>query len=218
MSNPDSFINEVTEELRRDRLFALMRRYGWILVLLIVGVVGGAAWNEWRKASETASAQAFGDAIVAALEVDGDGARAAALREIPATPAQAVILRLVLAAEAEQAGDTAAALSTLATIENDPAAGDSYRQLAALKRVMIAGADMPEAERAQILGGLSQPGQAFRPLALEQLALLRLDQGERAAALAILRDLLDEPDVTAGLRQRATQLIVALGGEGAAAG
>jgi len=94
---------------------------------------------------------------------------------------------------------------------------DSYRQLAALKRVIVAGAEMPADERIQILGGLSQPGRAFRPLALEQTALLRLDQGEPAAALTILRDLLDEPDVTAGLRQRVTQLIVALGGDVATA-
>ena len=39
MSNPDSFIDEVTEEVRRDRLFRLFRKYGWIggvVVALIV--------------------------------------------------------------------------------------------------------------------------------------------------------------------------------------
>lgn len=217
MSNSDSFIDEVTEDLRRDRLFGLFRRYGWILILLILGVVGGAAWNEWQKARATASAQAFGDAVVAALEQEEPGARQDALGVVPATPEQSVVLRMIAAAEAEQAGDIAAALSTLADIEADPAVSDSYRQLAALKRVIIAGADLPAEERAQILGGLSQPGRAFRPLALEQLALLRLDQGEPEAALGILRDLLDEPGVTAGLRQRATQLIVALGGDPEAA-
>jgi hypothetical protein len=216
MSSSDSFIDEVTEELRRDRLFGLFRRYGWILILLILGIVGGAAWNEWQKARSTASAQAFGDGVVAALEQDDPAARQAALGTMPATPEQAVVLRMIAAAEAEQAGETAAALSALAAIEADPAVGESYRQLAALKRVIVAGADMPANERAQILDGLSQPGRAFRPLALEQLALLRLDQGEPAAAVDILQDLLDEPDVTAGLRQRATQLIVALGGDPAA--
>ncbi len=218
MSNSDSFINEVTEELRRDRLFALMRRYGWIAVVLILGIVGGAIWFEWQRSERTAAAQNFGDSIVAALEMAEDDATRDALAGIEPGPEQAVILRLLIAAEAAQAGQTDAALSSLAAIENDTASGDAYRQLAALKRVIISGPDMAADERAQILGGLSQPGQAFRPLALEQLALLRIDEGEPGAALAILRDLLDEPDVTSGLRQRVTQLIVALGGEDEATG
>ncbi|MBC7675342.1 MAG: hypothetical protein H7173_04675, partial [Rhodoferax sp.] len=48
MSNNESFIDEVTEEVRRDKLFAMFRRYGWIGVLLVVGIVGGAAWTEWQ--------------------------------------------------------------------------------------------------------------------------------------------------------------------------
>ena len=32
----DRFIDEVTDELRRDRLFRAMRRYGWIAIALIV--------------------------------------------------------------------------------------------------------------------------------------------------------------------------------------
>ena len=50
MSDSDSFIDEVTEEVRRDRLFGYFRRYGWIAAVVIVVVVGGAAWNEYQKA------------------------------------------------------------------------------------------------------------------------------------------------------------------------
>ncbi|KKK62940.1 hypothetical protein LCGC14_2999320, partial [marine sediment metagenome] len=75
MSNTDSFIDEVTEEVRRERLFGFLRRYGWIAVLAVVLIVGGAAYNEWRNASERAEAQAFGDALLAALEADSPEAR-----------------------------------------------------------------------------------------------------------------------------------------------
>ena len=64
MSNPDSFIDEVTEEVRRDRLFRLFRKYGWIGVVIILGLVGGTAWTEWSKTREAARAQAFGDAML----------------------------------------------------------------------------------------------------------------------------------------------------------
>ena len=65
MSDSDSFIDEVTEEVRRDRLFLLLRRWGWIGALLIVVVVGGAAWNEYRKAQEMARAHPQGPVFVA---------------------------------------------------------------------------------------------------------------------------------------------------------
>lgn len=55
MSNPDSFIEEVAEEVRRDRMSRLMRKYGWIGVLAVVLIVGGAAFNEYRKAQEIAA-------------------------------------------------------------------------------------------------------------------------------------------------------------------
>ena len=67
LSENDSFIDEVTEEVRRDRLFALFRKYGWIGVVAIVLIVGTAAWNEWSKARAEARSQAFGDAIGTAL-------------------------------------------------------------------------------------------------------------------------------------------------------
>lgn len=213
MSNPDSFIQEVTEEVRRDKLYALLRRYGWIAVLLLVIVVGGAAWNEWRKARDRAAAQAFGDAVLAALEAPDAQARQAALAAVPADGARAALIQLFLAAEAERAGDTEAALTALAAIEMRSDLPVTYRQIAGLKRVLLGGSALSAGEREQLLSSLAQPGGAFRPLALEQLALLRVEAGETDAALAILRDLLDEPDVTQGLRLRVQQLIVALGGE-----
>ena len=79
MSNPDSFIEEVTEEVRRDRLFNLMRRYGWIAITAVVLLVVGAAYNEWQKARDMTAAQAFGDAVLTAIEAPTPEERAAGL-------------------------------------------------------------------------------------------------------------------------------------------
>ncbi len=216
MSNPDSFIKEVTEEVRRERLFGLLRRYGWIAVLVVLLVVGGAAWNEWRKARDQAAAEAFGDAVLAALDTPDPAARIAALDAIDADSAgRGAILDLLRAAEAQRAGDTQAALAAFARVEANESLSRSYRQLAALQRVMLAGPALDAAEREQILSALAQPGEPFRPLALEQIAMLRIEAGETDAARAILQDLLDEPEATQGLRARVRQLIVALGGDAA---
>ena len=82
MSQNESFIDEVTEELRRDRLFALFRRWAWLAVLLVLLVVGLAAWNEWQKARRASAAQALGDGISAALETPDPGAQ----RSAPSRP------------------------------------------------------------------------------------------------------------------------------------
>ena len=210
MSNSDSFIEEVNEEVRRDRLYGYLRRYGWIAVVLVLLVVGGAAWNEWRKAQDRAVAESFGDALVAALALP-EGERAAALAEIGAQPEQRAVLDLLMVAEAAAAQDRPAALAALAAIEANAAVPSTYRALAALKRVMIGGADIPVEERQTVLAGLSQAGAPFRPLALEQLAVLRIETGDRDGALEILRDLREDADATEALRRRAAQLIVALG-------
>jgi len=211
VSNSDSFFNEVQEELRRERAVRLLKRYGWIAVLLVVLVVGGTAWNEWRKAQDRASAEAFGDAVLAALDNNASADRVEALSQIETTGAQAGLVQL-LRAGALMDEDRAAALEALNVAANDSALPDAYRQLATLKRVIAGGRDIPLDERAQLLAGLSQPGQPMRPIALEQSALLELEQGNTERAIEILTDLLSQSDVTDALRRRATQLITALGG------
>ena len=67
MSDSESFINEVTEEVRREKLFGYLRRYGWIGVAAVLLLVGGAAWNEYRNAQERDAAQAIGDALTTVL-------------------------------------------------------------------------------------------------------------------------------------------------------
>lgn len=213
MSNPDSFIEEVTEEVRRDRLFGLFRRYGWIPLLVVLGVVGGTAWTEWQKAQARDSARAFGDGVLAALEAETPAARAAALAQVPAQGGQASVLRLLLATDPAQ--DRAAALGALEALAADPSQPQTYRDLAALRRVILAGADLALADRRAVLDPLAAPGRPFRTLALEQLAYLAVEAGDTPAAIAQLRSLSQDQEAPAGLRRRAAQMIVALGGDGA---
>ncbi|WP_372840880.1 hypothetical protein [Phaeovulum sp.] len=207
MSESDSFIDEVTEEVRRDRLFALMRRYGWIGILIVLLIVFGAAWVEWQKARASARAEAFGDAVLSAMESDD---RAEALAAVPADGVQKAVVDLLIAAEL---GNDAEALASLRAIGADAELPASLRALAEFKAVLAAGAAMPAAERDAALAKLAQPGAPFRQLAMEQQVLVLLDAGASDQALALAQQLLLEPELTAGLQERVTQLIVALGAE-----
>jgi hypothetical protein len=211
LSNPDSFIDEVTEEVRRDRLFGLFRKYGWIGVLIVVLIVAGAAWNEWQKAQAAARAQGFGDAILEALDMGAPEERSAALDAVPADGAQTAILKLLLASDPEQ--DRAGALTALDALIADSSQPQSYRDLATLRRVIVAGAEMPVADRRAALDPIAAPGRPFRTLALEQLAYLLVEEGKTDEAIAALTQLAQDQEAPAGLRGRAAQMIVALGGE-----
>ena len=214
MANEDSFINEVSEEVRRDKLYGLMRRYGWIAIAAVILIVGGAAAFEWQKSKARTAAQAKGDALVAALGENTPEARSAALNEVPVndTPGGRAVLALLQAAGAVEADDTAGALAALEGLASDSDAPALYRDLAILKSVIIGAGETPPAERAAALTPLLQPGNPYRLLALEQRAFAEVEQGESDAALETLTGILADAEVTEDLRRRVSQLIVALGG------
>lgn len=209
MSDSDSFINEVTEEVRREKLFGYLRRYGWIAVAAVLLIVGGAAWNEYRNAQARSTAQATGDALLAALEENDPAARAAAMADVDAEGAAVAVTLLLRAATQQEAGDLAASADTLSAVVTNPYLPEMYRDLAAFKAAMLP-TDDTAARRAN-LDALSQPGQPFRLLALEQIAYLTLAQGDRDGAIAILRQIEEDAGVTRGLRERVQTLMVALG-------
>ncbi|WP_093115928.1 tetratricopeptide repeat protein [Salinihabitans flavidus] len=215
MSETDSFIQEVTEEVRRDRLFALFRRYGWIAILAVLLIVGGAAWNEYRKSENRAEAQATGDALLEALDRDDAAARAEALGAFDAPSEEAqIVVDLLAAGEALEAGRAEAATETLGAVASTSGeAPEIYREIAAFKAVLAAGTRLPPEERRVRMEALASSGGPLALLAEEQLALVDVEEGRTEAALTRLQGIVDAANVSPGLRRRASQLIVALGGE-----
>lgn len=213
MSNPESFIDEVTEEVRRDKLFATFRKYGWIGILAVLGIVGGTAWTEWQKSQAEAEARAFGDALMMATDASTPEDRRAALAQVQATGEKAAVLNLLIASD--PAEDATATLEALNRIEADATLPQVWRDLAVLRRIGVQGRDLPLADRRVALEPLAQPGRSFRVLAAEQLAYLLIEEGKTPEAISALQALTQDQEATGGLRNRAQQMIVALGGEAA---
>ncbi len=213
MSNPESFIEEVTEEVRRDRVFKLMKRYGWIAVLVVLGIVGGTAWREYQSATQSAEAQAFGDGILAALESEDSATRVANLENLATSgPDAKAVLDMLIAAEQGNEGDDAAAVERLQAVANDTNVPTIYRQIASYKALARGTEVLSLEERQSGFEALAVAGQPLRLLAEEQLALIEVETGNKEAALTRLQALIVDSEVTTGLRRRASQLIVALGG------
>lgn len=208
MSNTDSFIEEVSEEVRKDKLMGYLKRYGWIAAIAIVALVGGTAWNEYRKSQAEALAQARGDAIGVALNLGDAEERASAMAELAPN---GVVEAFIAASEQQAAGDTDGAIATLTTLAAMPELAPLYRDLAQIKRLSIDDG-IDASERQQILIGLAQPGAPYRTIAEEYRALDAIEQGETEQALTTLQAILQDAESTGAQQTRVAQLIVALGG------
>ncbi|WP_339106953.1 tetratricopeptide repeat protein [Thioclava sp. GXIMD4216] len=210
MSETDSFIDEVTEEVRRDRLYRVFKRWGWVGVLAVLAIVGGAAWNEYQTQQRDAAAQSFGDGVMAAMKAEDP---LAALKDVPAEGARAGVLDLVAGATALEDGKTDQAVTHFQAAADNQALPPSLHDLARLKLILAQGAQMPASERDAMLADLAKPGAPYSELAQEQQILVLVADGKTDEAISQAQSMLQEADLTSGVQQRLTQLIVALGGE-----
>ncbi|NRB34620.1 MAG: tetratricopeptide repeat protein [Rhodobacteraceae bacterium] len=213
MSDTDSFIDEVTEEVRRDRLFALYRRYGWIAVLAIVALVGAVAWSEYRQAQSMRAAQALGDQLIAAEQPNDPALRADALAAVqPDSPGGQAVAAFLTADAQLAAGDVDAAAATLDAVANTVDLPPVYRQMAAFKSLLAQTETLPLDDRRAGFEAMTEPGAPLRLLAEEQLALIDIEAGAPDAAIDRLQAMLQDAEANGEQLQRAVQVIIALGG------
>lgn len=212
MSDTDSFIDEVSEEIRREKLFKTFRKYGWIGVALVVIVVGGTGYREYSRAAEKTASETFGSSVLEALQENDPSARVAQLDTITAPNASAgAMIAMLQAAELSSDKDGAGAAAKLEAAAVSGDLDQMYRDILNFKRLTVADSGIDAGERRMGFEQLATPGNPLRLLAEEQLALLDLAAGDSAAAVNRLSMILEDAELTQGLRQRAGQLMIALG-------
>jgi hypothetical protein len=181
--------------------------------MIVLLIVGGAAWSEYSKAQARAAAEGLGDEILAALGQPETVDRQAGLEAIePSNPGAQAVVAMLAAAEAQQAGDTNAAVTALDSVSVNGEVPEIYRQIAAFKALVLQTDEMDENSRRQQLEALAAPGAPLALLAQEQLALFDIESGDTDGAIARLQSIVENASVSTDLQQRALQVIVALGG------
>lgn len=208
----DSFIDEVTEDLRRDRLFNLFRRYGWIGIALVMALVGGTVGSEYVKARNERDAQAWGDTVLAAQQGEGSAAALAAVDSM-GRPGRKTLTEMLAAGAEADAGLTKQAIERLKTAAQGVVDDPVLHDLAMLKAVMIAGPAMDAAERDQILAGLSKPGAPYELLALEQKAVALIGAGRNDDAITLIGQIQQKDGLSEPLRRRLSEMMITLGAE-----
>ena len=212
MSDTDSFLQEVSEELRRDKLYRNIRKYGWIAILLVIVIVGAATYREYLKSQAETKAELFGTSIIDALNEKNAADRISKLQKInaPGENAKAVVAMLL---SAESIGNETATLemSNLSDAIEGLSIAAHYRDLLNFKILLKSSEIMNLDERMKAFESLSKPGNPFRLLAEEQMALIELELGNTDSAIEKISQILLDAELTAGLRSRATQILIALG-------
>ena len=210
MSETDRFIDEVSEEVRKDKLYATMRKYGWIAVVIVLALVGGTAFREYKVASANTVAQKTGDAISKAMALEGPEARVKALSEIITNDKNMAIIALLKAAEQIDGGKFAASVQTLEVVESSKVPS-AYRDLAYFKKLLIEEEGLSEGARIAGLNELAASASPYRLYAQEQLALIDLAKGRKDAAINRLSQILEDANLSQSLRQRVSQLMIIVG-------
>jgi hypothetical protein len=208
------FIEEVDEDLRRDKYQRLWDRYGKYvvaaMVVLVLAVAGLVAWRDWQKSRRSEETRKVAEAVQLTRTDPKLGVDALASLGKSASTGVATLARLQEAAAAARQGDVPRALDVYDRIAADASVDALFRDLAVLLAAQYR-ADGPEAAAAALkLAPLTQESNPWRHPALETTAAIALGQGDRARARDIFRRLADDPTAPAGIRGRAAEMVAAL--------
>ncbi|MEC9343402.1 MAG: tetratricopeptide repeat protein [Pseudomonadota bacterium] len=215
----DSFIREVDEELRQDRIQGLWSRYGWLLIAVAVLIVAGtAAWRGWQYYTEQRAAAA-GDAYMSAIELSENGRQEEALAALDALVqeghgAYPTLARLRVAGELEGEGKQAEALAAYDAIAADNSVDEAFRAVARLRAGLIAvDTESYEAVRNR-LEPLAAAGGYYRHLAREGLGLSAWKAGAGEEAQEWFRAIAEDAESGSNIRSRAALMLDLLAGKG----
>ena len=217
---PDIF-DEVSEDLRAERARALLRRYGIVLVglmLLTLAAVGLYDYEEGQTGqASNATAERFIDAQDSAARQAENGRPAPAaltqsFADIAAHGAGGyrVLARLQLAALDWDAGRHDSAIAAWNQVASDSAVPVLLRQLATLTSAQHQ-VDTGDATalKAQLLPLLA-PTSQWRALAEQVTALLDMRLGRMPEARAIMKSLTTDPQAPQGVRTMAQDLLMTM--------
>lgn len=215
VADSDSFVQEVTEEVRRDAMYAAWRKYGPFLVGAIALVILGTAAQSWWTTSKQNAVRDAGEAFIQAQSVEDSAEAADAFLALSNNGEgdYAAMAGLRAGAAFGAAGDVDRAVEQYETVAAMSGVDSRLVDLANLRTVMIRSDLMEPAEMLEKLEPLSAPGKPWRILALEFSAAAHVRAGDQDAAVEALIAIIDDETASPSIQARAREMIAAIGGE-----
>jgi len=202
VSENESFIAEVTEEVRRDKLYLLLKRYGWIPVIVIITVILASIFIEIRNNAKVIEAENLGDLLASSLSGDME-VKAILSNDISSTP-KSLIALLLEAKVLENKLEYQTAIAAYETVLSREEIPTSLKDFVKFKLVLLVKDDPMRIKK--LIGDLINPDGSFHLLALEQKVLIEIGEKRWNEAVANLNLILADPEVSQGMITRATQI------------
>ncbi len=216
MAGDDSLLREVDEELRRERMEQLWKRYGNLFIAFSLGIViAVGAWKGWQYYAQK-QAEAAGEAYIGALDALRAGNRDQAIAELEKLAGgghagAAAIASMRLAGILARDGKTQQAIALYRKVAGNGALELPLRNAARVRHAWLILDTAPRKELASLLGGLDVAGNPWRTAAREILALAALREGDTRAARDLLLQLMADNETPVEARSRAAVLLNLLG-------
>ena len=167
MVESESFIKEVSEEVRRDRLFKLLNRFKWPLFALVMLSVGAVGSYEYYKFDKKSRAQKNGEFLMSAIENLNDNGQI--VTEEIDNKFVAVLIKLNEAKYFEKEGDIKSATATYNNIISKYGDNKFFNHYSKFQLYLMDPAEsLRDTEKITVLDELSAPDGPLKLLALEQ--------------------------------------------------
>ena len=206
---------EIDEDLRRDRMEDIWKRYGKYIVtgagVIIVATAGWVAWQEYQQRNNVNITAQMHTAMSAVRDGDNDAA-IAAFAEVSqnGSNGQAALALLQEAALRANNGDRDNARVLYRNVLENGALDAPYHALATIRLVELDLADGNPADLLGLLQPLMADGSPWRLTAWELAAYLERRVGNLDAARAHLQRIMDDGDSSASARARAEAFLAQL--------
>ncbi len=207
--------NEVDEELRREQLNRVFRKFlPWIITIMVVivgGVAGYELWTNWDEQRKAAASESYDQASQLLVEKKWDEARTAFEEFAAKAPAGYAALSKMQAAAAAMNGGHSAEAAKLYTEAAQDFDDPLFADLANLKAVLVVYGDLSLDDIDTRLGPLAGAGRPFRALIRELMASKAMDEGNTDRAREEYQFLSLSLDTPSGAQQRAQIALSLLG-------
>jgi len=138
----DSFMREVEDELRSDKVSDFWKKYKYLVIGgAIAIVVGTAGYRFWDSYSQKV-AGVSGDQFLSAIELSNDGKHDEAIAQLEILGKEGVgeypaLAQIRLAAEYAKKGETEKAIEAFYKIANDTGFNETLRNVARLRSGLL---------------------------------------------------------------------------------